>query len=269
MKSTVKEIKPREKESIRNAVLNCLDKNMTKNETLRAVMHRMIALNIVENGGAWNALLATAESFYTVEKSRRDGVPAHELLAQYAAWKIMESRKVNDYGAFGDLLEVATRLILKGQFALMSYNDLHVQKGSKTDITARNIRFELGHNGKTFADSTPDNWVDGPFDGVIYGVFDEMEVQEIYNAASVNDYMKVAELISNCLYVWQEKEDFLSFMLNVGKRSAMITWKATARRAQVVYNPSMHSAFIKAAEDNACTLREWIKRNYTRNNFIK
>ena len=116
MKSTVKELKPREKESIRNTVLNCLDNGNTKKETLAAVMRRMIALKVAENGGAWNALLATAESFYAVEKARRDHVPAYEMLAQYAAWKIMESQKVNDYGAFGDLLEVATRLIFKGQF---------------------------------------------------------------------------------------------------------------------------------------------------------
>jgi len=269
MKTTVKELKPREKESIRNTVLNCLDNGNSKNETLAAVMRRMIALDVVENGGAWNALLATAESFYTVEKARRDHVPAYEMLAQYAAWKIMESRKVNDFGAFGDLLEVATRLILKGQFALMNYNDLHVQKGGNTDLTAKNIRFELGHNGKTFADSTPENWVDGPFEGVIYGVFDDEEIATIYHAAAKNDYMQVANLIADCLYVWQEKEDFLSFMLNVGTRSHMITWKATARRAQVVYNPSTHNAFIKAAEKNACTLRDWVKRNYTRNNFIK
>lgn len=183
-----------------------------------------------------------------------------DYLVAYVSWKHRTFIKLNDYGAFGDSLETIVHLLACRKIWRTKIKNLHVTELGKTDVQINRIPFEVGHNGKTWADSTLDNPMNGPFDGVIYGVIDDTERQYIIDLFTQGKVLEGIIQASNMLYVFPDKMDYLSFMDSISKRSATIQYKKSLGRYQTIYNASKHSAFITAIESSEyMTLAEYMK----------
>lgn len=258
MKNTVNELKPREKEAILNIIRNGIANGKDKKTILSETCKKMIAIGLVENSGAYNQMLSVAIALYNMEKARQEGKKPYEMIAQYATFKKATYCKLNDYGAFGDLIETVCRIACKPR-TLVSFNDLHVKRQGNVDITIKNIPFEIGTNGKTFLESTEENSTAGRYQMIAYGVFDNDEKNLIFNLFINGQIEKGIETVANMMYTFS-KQTFIETMENTG-RSPMFQFKPSAGHWQVIYNGSKHTAFLKAVESqNIETLADYLKK---------
>jgi len=170
-----------------------------------------------------------------------------DFMCSYIAWKQRTFEKLNDLGAFGDSIETIVHLVACRKIWRTSKNVLHVSAIGKTDVKINGIRFEVGHNGKTWADSELDEPMKGNFDGVIYGVFDEETTEKIISLFRCGQYMKAIKAVCSRLYVFPDKNDHLDFMQNIS-RSESIQYKKHLARYMTIYNPSKHYAFLRSIE---------------------
>lgn len=173
---------------------------------------------------------------------------AEDFLLHYITWKEKIALRLNDLGAFGDSIETACHLINRREHWRASVKALHVSAIGATDIQINGVKYEIGHNGKSFADSIEEDAMHGPFDGVIYGVFSEelkINICALFTGGKLNAALS---LIAKNLYVFPDKYAFLSFMDSISAKSATIQWKEHIAMYQVIYNESKKRAFLKAIE---------------------
>ena len=182
-----------------------------------------------------------------------------DYIVDYIIWKQRIFEKLNDLGAFGDSIETIVHLVACRKIWRTNKKNLHVSEIDKTDVKINSIRFEVAHNGKTWAESTENEPMQGHFDGVIYGVFDTEETENIINLFRIGKVMEGIKTVCNMLYVFPDKMEHLNFMDSISTRSATIQYKSNLGRYMTIYNPSKHTAFINAIENsNYKTLSDYM-----------
>lgn len=259
MKNTVKELKPREKASILSVITECIENGMDKSQTIKATCAKMIKIGVVENSGCFNDMLSVALALYFMEKAKHEKEKAIDCLKKYAHFKHVTSKKLDDFGAFGDTIETCIRIMCKPA-ALVSYNDLHVKRQNEVDITIKGVKFEIGTNGKTFLESEETEPMKGKYQKIGYGVFSDEEKEMIFTLLENGEYIKAFENIQKMVYVF-EKETFFECMTTKTGRASMYQYKKSAGKWQVIYNQSKYSAFLKMIENEGIeTIGEYLKK---------
>lgn len=214
---------------------------------------------------------ALFSSFAAVIKAFQQGIKPLEYLRLYANWKATEYVVNSDFGAIGDLIECCVRCIMRKRVNLIHLTDIQVkpltlkhdtqkQQLTKVDINAKNYAFEIGHNGKTFTEATPDNNMEGTFTSVIYGMFSHDELNDICGLICSGEIKQGFKTLASGLYVWIDKYQF-EFDINNVSRGKGITYKPHINASQVVYNDSKLNSFIRYMESQTVipTLQEFAK----------
>ena len=259
IKNTLKELKPREKESILAVIRNGIANNEEKKDIITKAEKKMVSIGLVEKGGAFDQMLSVCLALYTVEKAKAEGKKPIDLLPLYVAFKRACYNALDDFGAFGDVIETVCRIACKPS-ALVTFADLHVKRQNDVDITIRKTPFEIGTNGKTFLESTEDAPMDGKYKMISYGVFDKEEKESIFNLFITGQIEKGLTAVCSMMYVF-DKDTFFECMTTKTGRAAMYQYKPSAGHWQVIYNGSKHTAFLKRTEsENIPTLGEWLKK---------
>ncbi len=171
----------------------------------------------------------------------------YDYIQLYAQHKQAQYNERNDFGAFGDLLEVLARIAIIGNLNLIKAQHLNVKALFKNDIISKRYGIiEVAHNGKTWNSGTALNPIEGDYTSVIYGVFDAYTQNQVFNAC-INRNIKQAIAIvrAYCVY-WHDKKDFLNDMESL-TRGKFFTIKSCKVMNQ--YNQSKHNAFIRAIEN--------------------
>ena len=190
------------------------------------------------------ALAAFVLAFYGKKAVTVGDMTVIEYIAVYAHVKRINSKIRNDYGAFGDLLEVLVRIALVKNINLVRPAMLTVREVMKSDIISGKYGvIEVGHNGKTLNEGTLFDAMAGKYQTIIYGMFTDGERKAIYKACENKEIEKAIALASYNVCLWKNKYAFQSDMDNLS-RGQGVTIKAQG--AQVVYNPSKHAAFSDA-----------------------
>lgn len=179
-----------------------------------------------------------------------------EFLSNYAAFKAEMFIKLHDLGASGDIIETAVHCIASRQWWRVKIKNLHVSAIGKIDVTINGKCWEVGTNGKTFAESTENDYMFGKYTGVIFGVFNDEEYTEICDLFINGKTLEALTYIAQRLYVWEDKYQFQQFMQSIG-RNGYFVWKKSLKAAQVVYNGSMYNMFKKNVK--TLTLYQYMK----------
>ena len=166
------------------------------------------------------------------------------FLSNYSAFKAEMFIKLRDLGAPADMIETAVHCIASRQWWRVKIKNLHVSAIGKIDVKIGGKCWEIGTNGKTFAESTENDYMCGKYTGVIYGVFSDEEYTEICDLFISGKTLEALTYIAQRLYVWEDKYEFKQFMQNIG-RNGYFVWKKSIKAAQVVYNGSMYNIFKK------------------------
>lgn len=246
MKSTVKELKPREKAAIIAVAEKAVNEGLTRKDAIKAIAQKMITMGIVEKSGAYNQMLSVAIAFYSVTLAKTEGIKPIDGLKAYATFKKACGLNLNDYGAFGDTIETAIRVFSKPG-NLVKWSDLHVKRQTEVDITIKGIKMEVGTNGKTFLESEENSPMNGKYQKIVYGVFTKEQQENIYRLLIVGNYEEAKKAIYRRMHVF-EKDTFFECMTTKTGRGSMYQYKPSAGKWQVIYNPSKHGAFCAMVE---------------------
>lgn len=216
----------------------------------------------------YNRYYALFASYASILQAHYNNIKPLEYLRLYVIWKLQEYTFNNDYGAYGDIIEVLTRCILRKRINFIRLTDIQVkpltskndtlrQQISFTDAKSKGMFFEVGHNGKTLTEGTITDFMEGNYNGFIYGMFMQEELTAICNYIINNDYKKAFKAIASGLYVWVNKYDFITDINSVS-RGKGITYKPHINAPQIVFNQSKLNAFIQYMEiSNIPTLFEF------------
>ena len=110
--------------------------------------------------------------------------------------------------------------------------------------------------------------MNGPFDGVIYGMFDVADITEIGHRMRVDLAKGVTEL-ANLLYVFTDKADFLQVMQNDLGRSETLKYREDLGVVITVHNPSKQKAWEnRMYKSEFPTLTEYMK-SLGENDYLK
>lgn len=170
-----------------------------------------------------------------------------EYMIKYATFKANTYIRLNDLGAFADVVETSLHLLVCREEWKVKIKNLHVSAIGKTDITLNGRKTEVGTNGKSWNDSRKNDPMHGPFQAVIYGVFTEEEKEQITSLFVSGEVKKALTNIADMTYYFFEKEDFCHLMNYEVSKTPGIIWKK-AGYYQTVYNGSKHSAFLRMVE---------------------
>ena len=181
-----------------------------------------------------------------------------DFMRFYAKHKARIAVSMNDFGAFGDLLEVLIRLYFVTK-NFHSWRLLTVREYGKIDIVSKLLgKTEIGHNGKTLSFGTMFDYMDGDYTSMIYGTFSVEDKEEVYKLCLTGNYLQACMYVAEYVGVWSDKYQFQRDMDNLS-RGKGITVKG--ENIQVVYNDSKYKAFQDAIEaKKIVTLREYLNR---------
>ena len=194
-----------------------------------------------------NAYFAFTLSACAKEAIRRGELKVVEYISILASAKEENESSLNDYGAFGDLLEVLIRCAFKRKISLVRWSDLSVKAINSDDVNSRKFGIvEIGHNGKTFTFGTAYDHMAGDFTAVVYGVFDTEDKKTVYDLCKACKYEEALDFVTSYTVYWENKYTFENDM-NSLTRGKGITVKRDG--VQVVYNTGKRDAFLKALED--------------------
>ncbi len=172
-----------------------------------------------------------------------------DYMIRYATFKANTYLRLNDFGAFADVVETSLHLLVCREEWKVKIKNLHVSAIGKTDIVLNGRKTEVGTNGKSWNDSLKHEPMHGPFKAVIYGVFTEEEKEQITNLFVAGEVKKALTNISDMMYYFYEKEEFCYWMNHSVSKTPGIVWKEKAGYYQTVYNPSKHNAFLRFVEN--------------------
>lgn len=190
----------------------------------------------------------------------REGIiKVPEYIAMLAEEKEENETSLRDFGAFGDLFEILSRIALVKKSSLISWRLLSVREIMSCDVVSRKYgKIEIGHNGKTFTFGTFFDYMAGDYNAIIYGVFSAEDKAEIYKYCKMGEYEKAVAYVAEYSAIWADKYQFQHDMNNLS-RGAGITEKGG--QIQVVYNPSKYDAFLRALENGLFpSLAETLKK---------
>lgn len=186
----------------------------------------------------------------------------------YIQWKLTIADKLNDTGAVGDAIETAIHLLAMRRAWRTQKKNLHVSVIGATDVRINGTRFEVGHNAKLWNDSTLDDAMAGPFEGVIYGMIDNDEIMSIVKLMRI-DFVKGMTELANMLYVFTDKNEFFEVMQSDLGRSETLKYREDLDKIVTVYNPSKQNAWNHRMEGAEFpTLTEYMKA-LGQNDYLK
>lgn len=170
-----------------------------------------------------------------------------DYISFLAKQKYVNEKQLSDFGAFGDLFEILVRLALVKNANLINCNMLTVKYTDTCDIISKKYgKLEVGHNGKSFTFGTLFDYMDGDYNGIIYGVFSDMDKREVYNLCYHREIAKAIDYISNYACLWTDKYQFQYDMDNLTKGQGIAH---KGENIQVVFNSGKYSAFLLAIEN--------------------
>jgi len=182
-----------------------------------------------------------------------------EWMIGYIVWKLTIADKLNDTGAIGDAIETAIHLLAMRRMWRTQKRNLHVSAIGATDVRINGIRFEAGHNAKLWNDSTLEDAMAGPFEGVIYGMIDNDEITDIAKLMRI-DFVKGMTELANMMYVFTDKNEFFEVMQNDLGRSETLKYRKDLDKIVTVYNGSKQNAWNRRMEGGEFpTLTEYMK----------
>lgn len=173
-------------------------------------------------------------------------ITVSEYIAFLAEHKENNESDKNDFGAFGDLVEILARCALVKNLNLVQYSMLSVKGIFENDIVSKKYGvLEVGHNGKTLTFGNLFDYMQGDYNGIIYGVFDDYDKQTVYDYCKAQQIKQAVDFVAAYMVLWSDKYTFRTDMDNLS-RGKGITVKPCG--PQVVYNPSKYKAFQDAIE---------------------
>lgn len=191
-----------------------------------------------------------------------------EWMIGYILWKLTIADKLNDTGAIGDAIETAIHLLAMRRTWRTQKKNLHVSVIGATDVRINGIRFEAGHNAKLWNDSTLEDAMAGPFEGVIYGMIDNDEIVSIVKLMRI-DFVKGMTELANMMYVFTDKNEFFEVMQNDLGRSETLKYREDLDKIVTVYNGSKQNAWNRRMEGAEFpTLTEYMKA-LGQNDYLK
>jgi hypothetical protein len=210
------------------------------------------------------AMFACGRAVWELENAQT----VEEYVTRYIRHKFVIFDKLNDTGALGDAIEMVIHLLAMRRTWRTQKKNLHVTRIRDTDVKLGGVRFEVGHNAKLWADSTMDDAMAGPFEGVIYGMIDNEEMLAIAEVMEEDFNRGITELADQ-LYVFADKNQYLEVMQNDLGRSATIKYREDLNQMITVYNGSKQNAWIKRMEGSEFpTLTEYMKK-LGQNDYLK
>lgn len=241
-----------------------------KNEVLE--LAKEVVREVIANGAKLEstpkdltkAMFACGRSSWEMEQAKT----TEEFVKKYILHKFTVYDKLNDTGAIGDAIEMVIHLIAMRKTWRTQRKNLHVAVIGNTDVTLGGTRFEAGHNAKLWADSTMDDAMAGPFDGVIYGMIDNDVMHAIAEVMEADFVRGITEL-ADLLYVFEDKNDYLEVMQNDLGRSETIKYRVDLNQMITVYNASKQNAWNKRMENAEFpTLTQYMKA-LGQNDYLK
>lgn len=155
--------------------------------------------------------------------------------------------KDNDYGAFGDLYEILVKCALVKNVNLIKARQLTVRELDDFDVVSKKYgKIEIGQNGKTLSQGSAIDYLSGDYKAFIYGVFDEMTKEQIYNACLQKDLALAIKIIKAYSAIFTDKYDF--YRLQNLRRGKIITIKSG--KVMIQYNEQFYRMFINALEND-------------------
>lgn len=210
------------------------------------------------------ALYACGVAIWKVEQTQT----VEEWMINYILFKLTTFDKLNDTGAIGDAIETMVHLLAMRRTWRTKKRNLHVSVIGATDVRINSIRFEVGHNAKVWNDSTLDDAMAGPFEGVIYGMIDNAEIAGIVKLMRI-DFVKGMTELADMLYVFENKDEYLDLMQNDLGRSETLKYRDDLDKIITVYNGSKQNAWNRRMEGSEFpTLTEYMK-NLGQNDYLK
>ena len=202
----------------------------------------------------WQAVLAYIFSYYELHFAIEHNMNIRDIVRNYAEFKKAAYYNCSDFGAFGDLLEVLTRLAIRKNINLAHIADIHVKRAFESDITSSKYgKMEVGHNGKSFNESLEN------LETIIYGVFSDDDKLTIFDTCINGEIQTAIDVTSELMYFFTIPQFIETLSEKVGRAKK---FKINSRnQLQIVFNESMMNAFIKYMEgqDDIKTLAETIK----------
>ena len=171
-----------------------------------------------------------------------------QYIELFAAHKEMIETKLNDHGAFGDLCEILVRIASVKNLHLVQPAHLYVKPEGKQDIRINGVSYEVGTNGKTWAQGLPGDAMYGDFTGVIYGVFDREVKDQIYLACQTGDIDMAISAVKSYMGIWDDKYHFAADMASLYKRGGK-AFAVKSCKVMSQYHEIFHNSFISAIED--------------------
>lgn len=215
-------------------------------------------------------LKAVAKNLFAVAVSAHEIAKANDLFeyfAKYAKAKATATLVYNDFGAVADLIETCVHCVACRELWRVKLSNLHVSDIGKIDVTINRIKFEVGTNGKTFAESSPVNFVAGKYTGLIYGVFTEEEKERLCKYFMKGKTFAGLTFACERLFVWEDKNAFIPFCESLCKRSAL-EWNDREKYARFRYSESTDKAFRNAVKNQKVVSLADYMRGLSVNDFL-
>lgn len=154
---------------------------------------------------------------------------------------------LNDFGAFGDLLEILVRCAFYRKLSLVRWSALSVKAANQCDIVSRKYgKIEVGHNGKTWTQATVFDYMQGDFNAVVYGVFEDADRKEVFELCKAGKIDKAIEYVCSYCGYWESKYQFHSDMDNLSRGKGIAL---KGGNVQAVYNEGKYNFFVQALEE--------------------
>lgn len=201
------------------------------------------------------------EDLYAIGIARQAQAHAEtieEYLKGYLRFKTQCYIRLHDTGAFGDLIETVCHLLAMRKRWRTQIRNLHVAAIGHTDVQIDGKRFEIGHNAKLWADRTPENAMEGPFEGVIYGMLTKEELACLIRELD-RDLEAGVTAIADSMVVFEDKAEFFDLMQNRIGRTPAIVLRPDIGHCITQCNPSRINAWVKATEGQYPTLSEYMR----------
>lgn len=170
----------------------------------------------------------------------------NEYVSMLSNLKSTNEKERNDFGAFGDLIEILVRCFFMRSLHLVNWSTLSVKAIYENDIESKKYGIiEVGHNGKTLTSGNVFDFMCGKYTSVVYGMFDDMDKKSIYSLCREGNLKKAIDTVSSFMCYWSDKYVFQKDMDNL-TRGKGITLKDCG--VQVVYNDGKYRAFQNAID---------------------
>ena len=169
-----------------------------------------------------NFLSFTISKMY--QKAYKDKIiDLRTFVASFAEKKQSNYDSLQDFGYFGDLLELLVRIMLIGNLNLVQYSALGVAMFGKTDIiSAKYGKVEVGHNGKTFTEGTLFDYMAGNYDCLVYGMFSDIDKAEIIRLCKAKNLEKAITETKKRIAIWKNKNDFPKDINSLGHKDKTV-----------------------------------------------